>query len=125
MLIQGPLRFSVAQNDQSSSYELFVDFQPDFRDLPLGPQGASFRNYLNELRLLITNANDHAKGTPPDLFQAERTLQGLLIVQQIAEQLLPHIESGDLDLEETINIHVRPDSPEVSLIDLLRRNELA
>jgi hypothetical protein len=110
MLIQGPLRFSVAQEELASGYELFVDFQPDFCALPLEQQSTSFRDYLQEVAQLIAQAAD------------DRTLQGLFIVQQLAEQLLPYIESGDLELEETINIHVRPDSPEFFLVDLLKQH---
>lgn len=109
MLIQGPLRFSVVQEELASGYELFVDFQSDFCALPLEAQRTTFRDYLAEVANLIKEAQD------------DRTLQGLFIVQQLAEQLLPYIESGDLDLEETINIHVRPDSPEFFLIDLLKQ----
>lgn len=109
MLIQGPLRFSVVQEELASGYELFVDFQSDFCTLALDEQAQAFRTYLAEVAGLIAKAQD------------DRTLQGLFIVQQLAEQLLPYVESGDLDLEETINIHVRPDSPEFFLIDLLKQ----
>lgn len=109
MQIQGPLRFSVAQGDMGSGYELFLDFTEAFRGAPLLEQGVQFRAYLASLG-----------ATLDDAALDERNRQGLLMAQQIAEHLLPHVESGQLALDETINIHVRPDSPQVSLIDLLR-----
>jgi hypothetical protein len=109
MQIQGPLRFSVAQDDPASGYELFLDFTEAFRTASLLEQGAQFRDYLRSISATLDQAG-----------LDERNRQGLLMAQQIVEQLLPHVESGELALDETINIHVRPDSPQVSLIDLLR-----
>ena len=99
MQIQGPLKFSVAAaGDASAGYELFLDFSEAFRQMDLAGQVAEFRNYLDE-----------------------HNRQGMLVAQQIAEQLLPHVEKGELELDETINIHVRPGSPQVSLVDLVRQ----
>jgi hypothetical protein len=109
MDIEGPLNFSVAAGEGASGYELFLDFKQDFQSLPLMAQGDGFRSYLDSLSVLLADSS-----------LEERTRQGMLIVQQIAEQLLPHVESGDLALNETINIHIRADSPEVSLVDLLK-----
>jgi hypothetical protein len=110
MQIEGPLRFSVAQDEQGNGYELFLDFQEDFRALSLPQQDQAFRDYLVDL------GNQLA-----EMAMDARNRQGMLIAQQIAEQLQPHISSGDLALSETINIHIRAGSPEVSLIDLLRQ----
>ncbi|MBU0499226.1 MAG: transcriptional regulator [Gammaproteobacteria bacterium] len=111
MQIQGPLKFSVAAAEGADAgYELFLDFTEGFRHMTLEMQGAEFRNYLNYLGELLVSA---------DL--DERNRQGMLMVQQIAEQLLPHVENGELALNETINIHIRADSPQVSLVDLLRQ----
>ena len=111
MQIQGPLKFSVAAaGDASAGYELFLDFSEAFRQMDLAGQVAEFRNYLNYMtELLITSDLD------------EHNRQGMLVAQQIAEQLLPHVENGELELDETINIHVRPGSPQVSLVDLVRQ----
>jgi hypothetical protein len=77
MQIEGPLRFSVAQDEQGGGYELFLDFQDGFKALPLEKQGDSFRDYLVQLdRELQDGTMD------------ERNRQGMLIVQQIAEHLL-------------------------------------
>ncbi len=109
MQIEGPLRFSVAQDEQGGGYELFLDFTEEFQALPLIQQDRAFRDYLVDLGHQVQSE---------DLDPRNR--QGMLMAQQIAEQLLPHVASGDLVLSEAINIHVRPDSPEVSLIDLLK-----
>lgn len=111
MQIDGPLKFSVATTgDTAAGYELFLDFTDTFQKMDLEAQAAEFRNYLNYLGELVVSS---------DLDEHNR--QGMLMAQQIAEQLLPHVENGDLALNETINIHVRSDSPQASLIDLVRR----
>ena len=110
MLIEGPLKFSVAQDESSPGYELFLDFDEEFRGKTLPEQGQAFRDYLASLVEIINNSE-----------MEERTQQGMLVVQQIAEQLFPHVENGELELEETINIHIRPGAPEVSIVDLLNQ----
>ena len=111
MLIEGPLKFSVAQDEASPGYELFLDFTEEFCGKSLPEQGKEFRDYLASLSGLL-NSNSEMD---------ERTLQGMLMVSQIAEQLLPHVESGELALNETINIHIRPDTPEVSIVNMLNQ----
>jgi hypothetical protein len=108
MLIQGPLRFSVASGDGDQGYELFLDFTPEFQARALGDRTAEFQAYLVSLGEKLAEDSLDA-----------RNQQGMLVAQQICEQLLPHVLSDELDLEETINIHLRPGSPEVSLVDLL------
>jgi hypothetical protein len=110
MLIEGPLKFSVAQDETSPGYELFLSFTEEFQGGTLGEQGAAFRDYVASLAGQIGNSA-----------LDEQNQQGMMMVHQIAEQLLPHVVNGDLALDETINIHIRPDTPEVSLIDLLKQ----
>ncbi len=43
----------------------------------------------------------------------------MMIVQQFAEQLLPHIVSGDLALEESMVIQISDESQAVALDSLL------
>jgi hypothetical protein len=112
MLIEGPIKFTVNQGDSNQGYELYLSFELSFQQQPLGQQADSFRHYLMTL-------NEALSG---DVTLDERNRQGILMVQQIVEQLLPHVEVGELDLAETINIHIRPDSPQVSIIDLLNNN---
>jgi hypothetical protein len=43
----------------------------------------------------------------------------MLIVQQIAEQLMPHLQGGDLELSETIIVEMGRDHASNSLMGLL------
>ncbi|MCP4239952.1 MAG: transcriptional regulator, partial [bacterium] len=46
---------------------------------------------------------------------------GMLIIQQIVEQLLPHVEAGDLEIAESIIIQIQQNSQVVALTDLLQQ----
>ena len=43
----------------------------------------------------------------------------MLIVQQIAEQLYPHVQNGELELDETIVVEIGRDYSSDSLMSLL------
>jgi len=49
----------------------------------------------------------------------ERNRAGMAIIYQFADQLLPHILSGDLALEERIVLQIRQEAQAVALTDLL------
>ncbi len=107
MDIQGPLKVGVVEPSPRGDYELHIDFADDFRASELADQGERFRAYLSELNRLANSG---------DLDQRNR--QGVLLMQQICEQLRPHIEAGDLALGETLVIEVQR-TPGVNLTDLL------
>ena len=112
MLIEGPLKIAIAEPEDGQGKVLVIGFQPDFQALDLSGQSRRFRAYLETLKQNIEapEATD------------ERNRAGMLIVQQIAEQLLPHIESGDLVLEETMTVQIRQNEQAVAVTDLLSRN---
>ena len=107
MLIEGPLKIGVLKHQDRPGYELHIDFADDFKSLDLRNQGEVFNDYLRGFRKKI-----------PELGEADRNRAGMLIVQQIAEQFLPHIERGEMALEETVIIEIGPDAAEFSLADL-------
>jgi hypothetical protein len=112
MEIRGPLKIAVAETPGQGGWELHIDFRPEFRDLPLRDQGTSFRAYLTDLAASLAG-----------LAQDDRNRQGILLVQQIAEQLLPHVESGELALNETIEVEISQ-APVAALQDLIESSRV-
>ncbi|MCB1830051.1 MAG: transcriptional regulator [Chromatiaceae bacterium] len=111
MLIEGPLNIAIAEPADGQGKILVIGFQPEFQQLDLAGQSRQFNAYLEMLEESITG-DDQID---------ERNRAGMLIVQQIAEQLLPHIESGDLALEETMTVQIRQSEQVVAITDLLAR----
>lgn len=107
MEINGPLKIGVVETPGHAGWELHIDFRPEFRNLPPNDQGAAFRSYLTDLAAGLSG-----------LGAEDRNRQGMLLVQQIAEQLLPHIESGELALNETIVVEIAQ-APVAALQDLI------
>jgi hypothetical protein len=75
--------------------ELHIGFREDFRRLPLAAQGETFRDYLAELSAAVYTLAEDDPNRP-----------GILLIQQIAEQLLPHVEAGELSLGDTIVVEI-------------------
>ncbi|MET0069091.1 MAG: transcriptional regulator [Candidatus Thiodiazotropha sp.] len=108
MLIEGPLKIGVLDDPEQPGRELHIDFTPEFQALEQPGQAQAFADYL---RLLGENIATLAEGDP------NRT--GMLIVQQIAEQLLPHLQQGELELSQTIVVEMGRDYASDSLMGLL------
>ncbi len=108
MLIEGPMNITIAEPADGVGKILVIAFTPEFQALDLGAQGRAFRDYL------ATLAEGIAAAPPGDLDR-----QGMIIIQQIAEQLLPHIESGELALEESMTVQIRQEGQAGALVDLL------
>lgn len=109
MLIKGPLKIGVLDQPDQPGRELHIEFTEDFRSLATQGQVQVFQDYLDELRHGIFS-----------LSEDDPNRAGMLIVQQIAEQLSPHIASGDLELEETIIVELGRDYSSDSLMSLLQ-----
>jgi hypothetical protein len=75
--------------------ELHIGFREEFRRLPLAAQGEAFRDYLAELNAAVYTLAEDDPDRP-----------GILLIQQIAEQLLPHVEAGELSLGDTIVVEI-------------------
>lgn len=107
MDIQGPLKVGVVEPSPQGNYELHITFNDDFKAADLAHQGEQFRTYLSELGQALGSGDLDA-----------RNAQGVMLVQQICEQLKPHIEAGEVALGETLVIEVQR-TPGVNLVDLL------
>lgn len=110
MVIEGPMKISIAEPADGHGKILVIGFEPSFQALEPTRQGEVFQSFLDTLSKNIAAIND----------PADRNRSGMLIVQQVAEQLLDPIKSGVLALEETITVQIRQESQAVALVDLLR-----
>lgn len=108
MLIEGPLKIGVLDDPEQPGRELHISFTPDFQALEQSSQTQSFAEYL---QLLGQNIDKLPENDP--------NRAGMLIVQQIAEQLLPHLHTGDLEIAETIVVEMGRDHASDSLMGLL------
>lgn len=111
MLIEGPIRITVAEAAAGQGWVLVLAFKPEFQALGLDEQARQFRDYLTRLNTDIAGISD----------ENDRNRAGMLIIQQIVEQLLPHVEAGELELEESIIIQIQQNSQVVALTDLLQQ----
>jgi hypothetical protein len=95
MEISGPLTIGLVEKLEGPGRELHIGFREDFRRLPLAAQGERFRDYLEELNAAVYALAEDDPNRP-----------GILLIQQIAEQLLPHVEAGELSLGDTIVVEI-------------------
>ena len=109
MQIEGPLKIEIAEPADGQGKILVIAFQPDFQSLSVAEQSTRFRDYLATLDHYINQV----------LPEGDANRAGMLVVQQIAEQLLPHIDTGELALEETMTVQIRQSDQVVALTDLL------
>ena len=107
MDIQGPIKIGVLSDPETAGWELQMKFTDDFKSADLEQQGRIFAAYLGELAREINGQ---------DADDANRA--GMLIVQQIGEQLLPHIQAGEIALEETMIVEIGREQA-FSLTDLI------
>lgn len=95
MEISGPLTIGVVEKLEGPGRELHIGFQEAFRRLPLAAQGETFRDYVAELGAAASTLAEDDPNRP-----------GILLIQQIAEQLLPHVAAGELSLGDTIVVEI-------------------
>ena len=114
MEIEGLMSIGVREHADGVGRDLHISFAPEFRGLGLAEQGTQFRGYCRTLREQIGGIDD----------DTDRTRQGMLVVLQVAEQLLPYIEAGEITLEDPIVVEMAPQHSEsgggpLSIMDLL------
>ncbi|MCU7796825.1 MAG: transcriptional regulator [Candidatus Thiodiazotropha sp. (ex Myrtea spinifera)] len=108
MLIEGPLKIGVLDDPEQPGRELHIDFTTEFQMLGQQDQSETFTRYLGDLQQGIVSL-------PED----DPNRAGMLVVQQITEQLLPHVANGDLELSDTIIVEMGRDHSSDSLMSLL------
>ncbi len=96
MEIQGPFTIAINDNSDTGLRELHLGFKPAFQQQDLDTRLNAVNTYLNELQ---QNIEATAEATEQ---------QGMITIQQITQELLPHIASDDIPLDETIIIEIGP-----------------
>ncbi len=107
MDIQGPIKIGVVNDPETTGWELHMNFSDDFKSADLAQQGQIFMDYLTTLGREISAREDD-----------DQNRVGMLIVQQIGEQLLPYIQAGEMALEETMVVEIGREQA-FSLTDLI------
>lgn len=108
MLIQGPLKIGVLDDPGQPGRELHIDFTAEFQALGQQEQTKTFASYLSELQQGIVSLPEN-----------DPNRAGMLIVQQITEQLMSHVANGELELSDTIIVELGRDYSSDSLMSLL------
>ncbi|MDT8452968.1 MAG: transcriptional regulator [Gammaproteobacteria bacterium] len=98
MLIEAPLNISVIDTD-TGGRELHLKFTPEFKALKQDQQRDSFHEFIHYLKTEIDV-----------LEESDPNRHGMLTIQQIAEQLLTHIEANEIPLEDAIVVNIQPDT---------------
>ena len=95
MLIEGPLRIHSEAAEDGGGFTLRLSFTEAFQALARPAQAADLADYLERLRAQAQAAAE----TDPNR-------QGMLLVLQLGEQLLPLVRDGELPLSEELEIQV-------------------
>lgn len=96
MEIQGPFTIAVSDNSETGLRELHIGFKPAFQQQELSIRLSTIKAYLVELQKTIeaeTDANNQ---------------QGMITIMQVAQELMPHLETDEIPLNETIVIEIGP-----------------
>lgn len=99
MEIEGPISIGIVENDTTGVRELHVNFVPEFRSMDLDMRAIMFQKYISDLGKEISVSDEGADR------------QGMLTIQQLAEQLLPFVTNDEIPLEETIVVELQAASP--------------
>lgn len=106
MKIEGPLIVSVLDDEIQNKRTLEINFTEQFQQLSAQQQAADMQKYIQQL---FQNGEALEPGSS--------NREGLLLIMQICEELLPYIQQQELDLTETITMELAAQvtMPEVSV----------
>lgn len=93
MLIDGPLKITVS--DDGGMRQLVLEFANVFQMLSPEQQGKVFADYVQRLARSLAALDEN-----------DVNRQGMMLIHRVAEQLLPHIQAGEVPLEETILVQI-------------------
>ena len=103
-----PVPFNISVHDPKPQLrELHLSFTTDFQSMTVDQR-------LETLRAYIESMVEQAKSTTDTGGQ-----RGLMMVIELTEQLLPHIQSNSLPLEQTLIVEMGEDAEGTSLDELL------
>ena len=92
---EAPFTARLVEQDTIKLRKLQLNFPVEFQQLDSNAQSAAIAAYIVELHQQARAAE-----------AGSREQQGMLIVLQIAEQMLPLIQVGEMDLSQTIEVEV-------------------
>ena len=95
MLIEGPFRIRSEAAEDGGGFTLRLSFTEAFRALARPEQAADLADYLKRLRAQARAAEE-----------SDPNRQGMLLVLQVGEQLLPLVRGGELPLGEELEIRI-------------------
>jgi len=94
--IQGPFTIAVNDNNETGLRELHLGFKPAFQQQNLQNRLNAVKDYLSDLQKNIEAESD------------ANNQQGMITIMQISQELLPHLKSDEIPLDETIVIEIGP-----------------
>ena len=95
MDFDAPFTAQLVEQDNTKLRKLQLSFPQQFQQLDVEAQGVAMQDYIQEL---------HQHSYAAEAGSSEQ--QGMLIVLQIAEQMLPHIQAGEMELSQMIEVEV-------------------
>lgn len=102
---EAPFIAQLVEQENNKQRKMLLTFPAGFQALEVNAQTAAIGAYMVELQQQARAAQD-----------GSREQQGLLIVLQIAEQMFPYIQAGEIDLSQTIEVEMEPVEPEPSVL---------
>jgi len=103
-----PAPFDISVYDSSPELrEMHLSFTPVFQQMDVEQRLESMRGYIESMVAQAKLSND------------EGTQRGLMMVIELTEQLLPHIQSGGMPLQETLIVEMGEGADGFSLDELL------
>ena len=108
MLIDGPLKLQIMEND--TERELHVTFKEEFQQLDLQSRVEQMQQHLNDLHTHYHASNDAAEQ------------QGMQMIIQVVSQLLPLIEAEKVACDETIILELGKKNTITDLINNVTMN---
>ena len=102
-----PFNIGFDENTQLKTKEIHLSFSAEFQAMDQAERVKVYQNYIEHL---IAQAQ---------LTEDELSQKGVITILEITEQLFPHIQSGQMPLQETIIVEIGDKAEGCSLDELL------
>lgn len=102
---EAPFTAQLVAQENNQRRKLLLTFPAAFQRMEISAQATAMGAYMVELQQQARAAED-----------GSREQEGILIVLQIAEQMFPHIQAGEIDLSQTIEVEMEPAEPEPTVL---------
>jgi len=106
--METPVPFSISVQDPTPQLrEMHLTFSTDFQSMTIDQRLESMRSYIESMLVQAKATSD------------VNSQRGLMMVLELTEQLLPHIQSDGIPLQETLIVEIGEDADGSSLEELL------